>query len=165
MIPPEFQTFGGTMSQTSTHLSLPYIQGGQAQKHVTHNEALRQLDLLVQLSVLASQDDPATAPVERTCFLIFRIFVGDDLVMLLQRASSRDGGFPRALEISSGHQSVFCLQISERNEDSSSLLICGSDERPAANARMHGFFGAKSFAETLTTRHVGFIGIHSSVCE
>lgn len=34
-------------------LSLPYIQGGQAQKHVTHNEALERLDMLVQLTVEA----------------------------------------------------------------------------------------------------------------
>lgn len=34
------------------NLSLPYIDAGQAQKHVTHNEALRSLDALVQLAVL-----------------------------------------------------------------------------------------------------------------
>lgn len=39
------------MDQT-THLSLPYIMSQQAQKHVTHNEALRDLDAIVQLSVL-----------------------------------------------------------------------------------------------------------------
>ncbi|MFP7572463.1 DUF2793 domain-containing protein, partial [Marivita sp. S2033] len=39
------------MSQTTPILSLPYIQPSQAQKHVTHNEALRALDALVQLSV------------------------------------------------------------------------------------------------------------------
>ncbi len=37
----------------STHLGLPYIEAAQAQKHVTHNEALRMLDALVQLSVIA----------------------------------------------------------------------------------------------------------------
>ena len=37
---------------TTTHLLLPYILAAQAQKHVTHNEALRLLDGLVQLSVL-----------------------------------------------------------------------------------------------------------------
>lgn len=41
------------MSNQSTKLSLPYIQPSQAQKHVTHNEALRRLDAFVQLSVLA----------------------------------------------------------------------------------------------------------------
>lgn len=29
------------MSDTSTHLGLPYLLAAQAQKHVTHNEALR----------------------------------------------------------------------------------------------------------------------------
>lgn len=38
---------------TSTILSLPYILPSQAQKHVTHNEALRQLDVIVQLAVTA----------------------------------------------------------------------------------------------------------------
>jgi hypothetical protein len=39
------------MSET-THLLLPYLAAAQAQKHVTHNEALRLLDGLVQLAVL-----------------------------------------------------------------------------------------------------------------
>ena len=34
-------------------LSMPYIQGAQAQKHVTHNEALELLDIVVQLTVEA----------------------------------------------------------------------------------------------------------------
>jgi hypothetical protein len=37
----------------SPHLGLPYLDAAQAQKHVTHNEALRLLDALVQLSVNA----------------------------------------------------------------------------------------------------------------
>ena len=40
------------MSETSAVLALPYIQPSQAQKHVTHNEALRVLDVIVQLAVL-----------------------------------------------------------------------------------------------------------------
>jgi len=40
------------MSDATTHLLLPYILAAQAHKHVTHNEALRILDGLVQLSVL-----------------------------------------------------------------------------------------------------------------
>ena len=39
------------MSDVSTILSLPYLMPSQAQKHITHNEALRLLDVLVQLSV------------------------------------------------------------------------------------------------------------------
>lgn len=37
------------MSEISARLSLPYIQPAQAQKHVTHNEAIERLDLVVQL--------------------------------------------------------------------------------------------------------------------
>ena len=32
------------MSDTTTHLGLPYLLAAQAQKHVTHNEALRLLE-------------------------------------------------------------------------------------------------------------------------
>ncbi|WP_299694793.1 DUF2793 domain-containing protein [uncultured Tateyamaria sp.] len=39
------------MQDVSARLSLPYIQPSQAQKHVTHNEAIAQLDLLVQMVV------------------------------------------------------------------------------------------------------------------
>ena len=37
------------MPDLSARLSLPFIQPAQAQKHVTHNEAIERLDLLVQL--------------------------------------------------------------------------------------------------------------------
>ncbi|SLN77016.1 DUF2793 domain-containing protein [Roseisalinus antarcticus] len=47
------------MSDATTNLALPYILAAQAQKHITHNEALRLLDGLVQLSVL---DRDLTAP-------------------------------------------------------------------------------------------------------
>jgi hypothetical protein len=46
------------MSET-IHLELPYIAASQAQKHVTHNEALRILDALVMLSV---KDRDLSAP-------------------------------------------------------------------------------------------------------
>jgi len=38
---------------TSPNLTLPYLDAAQAQKHVTHNDALRMLDALVQTSVLS----------------------------------------------------------------------------------------------------------------
>lgn len=51
------------MSQTSPSLALPYIQPAQAQKHVTHNEALRILDAVTQLSVLsATAATPPSSP-------------------------------------------------------------------------------------------------------
>lgn len=45
----------------TANLGLPCIEGSQAQKHVTHNEALRILDTLVQLAV---KDRDLTAPPE-----------------------------------------------------------------------------------------------------
>ena len=51
------------MSDRSTLLSLPYIMPAQAQKHLTHNDALRLLDALVQLAVAsATQATPPAAP-------------------------------------------------------------------------------------------------------
>lgn len=52
-------------------LGLPLIQGGQAQKHVTHNEALRRLDALVQ-PVVADMDrlEPPADAVEGARHLV-----------------------------------------------------------------------------------------------
>ncbi len=46
------------MTET-THLALPYLAAAQAQKHVTHNDALSRLDVVVQLAVI---DTALTAP-------------------------------------------------------------------------------------------------------
>jgi hypothetical protein len=54
------------MSTVSPNLSLPYIQQNQAQKHVTHNEGMRLLDGVVQLSVL-SQAQTAAPPHKPRC--------------------------------------------------------------------------------------------------
>lgn len=49
----------------TTHLGLPFIEGSQAQKHVTHNEALRILDSVVQIGVLnANLTAPPLSPAE-----------------------------------------------------------------------------------------------------
>jgi hypothetical protein len=39
------------MSDETARLALPLLQPSQAQKHVTHNEAIDRLDFLVQLTV------------------------------------------------------------------------------------------------------------------
>ena len=39
---------------TTANLALPLLEAGQAQKHVTVNEALARLDALVQLSVVSA---------------------------------------------------------------------------------------------------------------
>ena len=52
-------------------LALPYMAAAQAQKHVTHNEALRLLDALVQLSVKSATVAAApTSPAEGDRYLV-----------------------------------------------------------------------------------------------
>lgn len=58
------------MTQT-THLALPYLDAAQAQKHVTHNEALALIDALTQLSVSARNvTTPPATPAEGDRLLI-----------------------------------------------------------------------------------------------
>ncbi len=58
------------MEQTE-NIKLPYIAAAQAQKHVTHNEALRILDTVIQMVVL-DQDliVPPVSPVNGECYIV-----------------------------------------------------------------------------------------------
>ena len=59
------------MSESSARLNLPYIQPSQAQKHVTHNEAIRQLDNLIQMSALSDViQTPPEINTEADCYII-----------------------------------------------------------------------------------------------
>ncbi len=55
----------------STNLALPYMEAAQAQKHVTHNEALRALDAVMHISV-ADRDlaTPPLAPAEGARYFV-----------------------------------------------------------------------------------------------
>ncbi|MDK9698357.1 MAG: DUF2793 domain-containing protein, partial [Siculibacillus sp.] len=56
---------------TTSRLGLPLIEAAQAQKHVTHNEALRSLDFLVQAVALdRSLSAPPASPVEGDLHLV-----------------------------------------------------------------------------------------------
>ena len=60
------------------NLKLPYILAAQAQKHVTHNEALRALDAIVQLAVLDRDlTTPPAAPSEGDRFIVAAGGAGD----------------------------------------------------------------------------------------
>ena len=59
------------MSETSARLALPLIAPGQAQKELTHNEALALLDLATQPAVGAvGAITPPTAPTIGECWLL-----------------------------------------------------------------------------------------------
>jgi len=65
------------MDRTAT-LGLPYILGSQAQKHVTHNEALDALDVLVQLTVLDRHlPEPPSEPEEGDRYIVASPATGD----------------------------------------------------------------------------------------
>ena len=52
------------------NLGLPYLEAAQAQKHVTHNEALRALDVLVQAAVLSrSLTAPPGSPADGDSYI------------------------------------------------------------------------------------------------
>jgi hypothetical protein len=53
------------------NLGLPYIMAAQSQKHVTHNEAIRALDAMVQLAVLdRNLSAPPVAPAEGARYIV-----------------------------------------------------------------------------------------------
>lgn len=64
---------------TTSRLSLPYIQASQAQKEVTHNEALNLLDALVQPAVIdrVTQDPSALSPSDGDRYIVAAGAVGE----------------------------------------------------------------------------------------
>ncbi len=59
-------------------LGLPYLAAAQAQKHVTHNEALRTLDALVQIAVAdTAVTDPPATPAEGDRYIVPASATGD----------------------------------------------------------------------------------------
>jgi hypothetical protein len=56
---------------STPNLGLPYIMAAQSQKHVTHNEAIRALDAVVQLSVLdRNLGVPPSSPAEGARYIV-----------------------------------------------------------------------------------------------
>jgi hypothetical protein len=78
----------------TSNLALPYIEAAQAQKHVTHNEALRVLDVIVQLSVI-DRDlmAPPGDPADGDRYLVADGGTGNWAGKDLQVAAWQDGGW------------------------------------------------------------------------
>jgi len=106
------------MSLTTPNLNLPYIAPAQAQKHVTHNEAIRTLDALVQLSVLAVQDNPPEMPQNGMRYIIGLLPIGVFEGRANQLAVFQDGAW-----------AFFMPQIGWQayDQNQSSLLIFKGD--------------------------------------
>ena len=58
------------MTDTTQKLGLPFILPAQAQKHVTHNEALQRLDALVHIAIADELISPPDEPDEGVCYLV-----------------------------------------------------------------------------------------------
>jgi len=56
---------------TTPHLALPHLVASQAQKEITHNEALTDLDVLVQLSVISrTLAAPPASPADGDAYVV-----------------------------------------------------------------------------------------------
>lgn len=85
----------------SPNLGLPFLEAAQAQKHVTHNEALRGLDALVQLSVIDRDlTAPPSSPADGDRYIVNASATGDWSGKDNQIAAWQDGAWafypPRA---------------------------------------------------------------------
>ena len=66
------------MSDSTARLGLPLLQPAQAQKHITHNEALARLDHITQLVIEeAGGTTPPTAPLEGATYFVGTGGIGD----------------------------------------------------------------------------------------
>ena len=78
----------------SPNLELPYISPAQAQKHVTHNEALQILDVVIQASVKSTElGSPPTEPERGDRYIISNTASGDWSGKTEQIAAFQDGGW------------------------------------------------------------------------
>lgn len=65
------------MTDATANLALPYLLPAQAQKHVTHNEALQRLDALVQLVIAGTLSSPPANAAEGECYWTAAPAAGD----------------------------------------------------------------------------------------
>lgn len=58
------------MSDRTVNLEMPFIMPSQAQKHVTHNEAMLLLDAITQLSIVDERASPSSEPLAGDRYLV-----------------------------------------------------------------------------------------------
>ncbi|MCV3735802.1 DUF2793 domain-containing protein [Rhizobium sp. TRM96647] len=81
------------MQDQTARLGLPYILPSQAQKHVSHNEGLDALDMMVQLVLADIADAPPPAPADGACYGVAAAPAGAWSGMAGWVAQWRDGGW------------------------------------------------------------------------
>ena len=79
---------------STPNLNLPYIAAAQAQKHVTHNEAIRALDAIVQLVVLDRDlAAPPASPIDGDRYIVAAIASGNWVGHAREIAAYQDGAW------------------------------------------------------------------------
>ena len=81
------------MSDITGNLGLPFMMPNQAQKHVTHNEALLRLDSLVQLVITGPAASPPDGAKEGDCYAIGKEAAGAFEGRAGQLAVRQDGAW------------------------------------------------------------------------
>jgi hypothetical protein len=82
------------MSERTPRLEMPYIMPSQAQKHVTHNEALRMLDAIVHIHAgQVGLDTPPPEPAEGECHVVGSTPTGSFTGHTSQIAAFQDGAW------------------------------------------------------------------------
>lgn len=82
------------MSEQTPNLALPFIMPSQAQKHVTHNEAIELLDMIVQLTLEESNAvTPLPSPSEGQAWALSAAPTGDWAGQAGMIATWRGGGW------------------------------------------------------------------------
>lgn len=104
------------MPDTSPRLGLPYLQPSQAQKHVTHNEALQRLDILTQLTVITMgattpPAEPAVGDIHALGEAPVAVWAGQDGKLAFWDGSAWQFLIPqegwRAFDLGNGNLQVF----------------------------------------------------------
>jgi hypothetical protein len=132
-------------------LSLPLMDAAQAQKHVTHNDALVRLDALTHLSVASLADAPAASCVEGTRYLVSRTPTGVFLGQADQIACLQDGAWLFLAPVA-GWRTFIAATLSLQVYDGSAWREIASGRSPLDQFAKLGIGTASDFGNPLSAK-------------
>ena len=139
-------------------LSLPVIEAAQAQKHVTHNEALTLLDALTQLAVESrTLTAPPGSPVEGACYIPASGASGAWTGWDAQIALFSGGGWVRILPVSGLKAWVKGERLTVTYEDGvwrDGIALTAHGGRVTLRAREEEVTLAGAYVETVDTAFI-----------
>ena len=134
----------------TAHLGLPYLAAAQAQKHVTHNEALRILDTVVQLAVIdASLTAAPGSPAQGDRYIVGASATGDWAGHGKEVAAFVDGAweFHERLIPNSDRKPIrIWMMVGDRDLLNPNVMRDGMHDWVLANERMAGVLASKGYS-------------------